>query len=704
MGFLNPLFFLGGLAVAVPILLHLIKRENARKIDFPSLMFLRRIHKRTIRYQKLRHLLLLLLRILAFILIVLAFTRPYREEASIVASAIGRSVTAHIIAIDNSMSMGYQDRWARAKKAAADIVRQSNRGDKFAVLEFSDKTVVQTQLTTDSSLALRQIENSADPGDRPTRYIQVLRAAEKIAQGAGTEKRVIHLISDFQKNGLTADETGFQLESGIELKHVDLGSSEFSNLTIQNVHVIEAGLRDVSGLSINASVAALGTRDYDNVSISLTVDGRRISDKKIHIAQRSAETVEFQIPNLDPGTHLAILEIEDPHLSRDNRFYLTIDVREKTPVLVVEKPSADAGRSSSFYLARALNVDVLSPYKLTTVSSRSFTDSGKLLIWNDTQGGDSAVQKRLLDFVKGGGGLVIILGDSTQSIDFNRSFGSWLPVKMDEAPSGAGRSINRPAENFVLMTDIRFDHPIFEPFGKPHSGTFSNTKFYSYSRVLVDSGTEVLARFDNGDAALVSMKVEKGRVLLFASSADTSCNDLPLKPVYAPFWQQVLRYLENFEEERHWLNIGDVLAPQSVLLKNDLLQADAMDSDEVVVILDPGKQRVEMMPGSESIVTERAGFYEIRTKDSNASVAVNTSREESDLTHRRADEMTAGWISAHPAEFSQDEPPTPEEQDRNQQIWAFLLLAAVLFLVSESSLSNGGLQGAHAEQQNVSNS
>ena len=68
------------LAAAVPILLHLIKREHARKIEFPTLMFLRRISKKTIRYQKLRHLLLLLLRILAFLLIVLAFMRPYREK------------------------------------------------------------------------------------------------------------------------------------------------------------------------------------------------------------------------------------------------------------------------------------------------------------------------------------------------------------------------------------------------------------------------------------------------------------------------------------------------------------------------------------------------------------------------------------------------------------------------------------------------
>lgn len=701
MGFLNPLFLLGGLAVAVPILLHLIKRENARKIEFPSLMFLRRIHKRTIRYQKLRHLLLLLLRILAFVLIVLAFMRPYREEIPAAASVIGGTTSAHILAIDNSMSMSYQDRWARAKKAAADIVRRSNPGDKFAVLEFSDKTVIQTQLTADSSIVLSQIENSLDPGDLPTRYIQVLRAAEKIAQDAGTGKRIIHLISDFQKNGLTIDDIGFQLDPGIGLEHVDLGSNEFSNLAIQNVHVIEAGQRNVSGLSINASVTALGNRDHEGIPISLTVDGRKISDKRINVAKGSSETIEFEIPNLDPGIHSAVLEIEDPDLIRDNRFYLTLEVSEKTPVLVVEKPNARAGNSPSFFLAKALNVDTLSPYKLTTVSPQNLVVSGKLLIWNNAPGGNSAAQKKLQDFVMSGGGLIIVLGDSMQTSDFNRSFGSWLPVKMNETPAGAGRSRNRPTENYVLMTDIRMDHPIFEPFSKPHSGTFSSTKFYSHSKISVDSGAEVLARFDNGDAALVSMNIDKGRVLIFTSSADISGNDLPLKAVYAPFWQQILRYLENFEEERHWLNIGDVLTPKEILLNKDLLQSDTLDPDEVVVILDPVKQRQEMTPDSESIVTEKAGFYEIRTMDLNVPVAVNTLPEESNLAHHGAEEMTAGWISSKPAAFSQDSPPTPEERDRRQRIWGLLLLAGLLFLLAESLLSNGGLQSAQAEKEKV---
>ena len=214
MNLLNPAFLVGALAAAVPILLHLIRREHARKLEFPTLMFLRKISKRTIRYQKLRHLLLLLMRVLALLLIVLAFARPYSQSGKAPA-VIGRVTAAHIILIDNSMSMAYEDRCDRAKAAASDIVRNSGPGDKFAVLEFSDKTTALTQLTTSSSEVLSQIRSGVELSDQPTRYGQALRAAEKFAMDSGTGKRIIHLISDFQKSGWTAEEQDFRLSAGM---------------------------------------------------------------------------------------------------------------------------------------------------------------------------------------------------------------------------------------------------------------------------------------------------------------------------------------------------------------------------------------------------------------------------------------------------------------------------------------------------------
>src|ERR1044071_3642069 len=103
MSFLTPLFFIGVAALAAPILVHLVRRTRARKIQFPALVFLRQVPQRTIRRRTLQNVLLLLLRCLAILLIVIAFTRPFFTTGSSAKSTSAAGATA--ILIDNSLSM-----------------------------------------------------------------------------------------------------------------------------------------------------------------------------------------------------------------------------------------------------------------------------------------------------------------------------------------------------------------------------------------------------------------------------------------------------------------------------------------------------------------------------------------------------------------------------------------------------------------------
>ena len=54
MSLLAPAFLFGLAVLAIPVLLHLVHRERRQTLEFPSLMFLRRIPHRTVRRQKLR--------------------------------------------------------------------------------------------------------------------------------------------------------------------------------------------------------------------------------------------------------------------------------------------------------------------------------------------------------------------------------------------------------------------------------------------------------------------------------------------------------------------------------------------------------------------------------------------------------------------------------------------------------------------------
>ena len=100
MAFLNPFFLLGALAATLPVLVHLVRRTRAVRLQFPSLMFLRRIEQKTIRRRRLRNLLLLALRAAALLLLALAFARPYFSGAS--AASVSSTQSSSVILIDAS--------------------------------------------------------------------------------------------------------------------------------------------------------------------------------------------------------------------------------------------------------------------------------------------------------------------------------------------------------------------------------------------------------------------------------------------------------------------------------------------------------------------------------------------------------------------------------------------------------------------------
>src|SRR2546427_10073008 len=122
MSFLSPFVLLGLGALAIPVLVHLIQRERKRVVEFPSLMFVRRIPYQSVRRRRIRHWALLMLRAAAVALIVLAFARPFfrRDGSAIAATGGAREV---VLLLDQSARMGYGDHWQKARDAAHAGVR-----------------------------------------------------------------------------------------------------------------------------------------------------------------------------------------------------------------------------------------------------------------------------------------------------------------------------------------------------------------------------------------------------------------------------------------------------------------------------------------------------------------------------------------------------------------------------------------------------
>src|SRR5256712_13873105 len=107
MSFLNPYLLFGSLALAVPVLIHLVRREKSEIIPFSSLMFLLKVPKRSIRQQKIKNLLLMALRLLILSLLVGAFAGPYLPQPGKPADNNASPNQGVVLMLANSYSSRY---------------------------------------------------------------------------------------------------------------------------------------------------------------------------------------------------------------------------------------------------------------------------------------------------------------------------------------------------------------------------------------------------------------------------------------------------------------------------------------------------------------------------------------------------------------------------------------------------------------------
>src|ERR687885_182303 len=111
MSFLTPLFFLGVAALAAPVLVHLVRRTRARRVEFPALVFVRQVPQRTIRRRTLHNLLLMLLR----------------------NAAQAESARATVILLDASLSMRQGEHFAEAKRRADALTNAALPDERLAL-------------------------------------------------------------------------------------------------------------------------------------------------------------------------------------------------------------------------------------------------------------------------------------------------------------------------------------------------------------------------------------------------------------------------------------------------------------------------------------------------------------------------------------------------------------------------------------------
>ena len=157
MGFLNPLFLIGIASAAIPLLVHLWSRRQARTMDFSTLRFLLEAHRRTVRRFQFEQWIVLLLRMLTLACIALALARPVLHAGTFFADTHVRTTAA--IVLDNSASMGYEGVAAVPfkKEAGSDehpaVAQPGRRGDARTVVRCADCAVRSSDTAVDAGRA-----------------------------------------------------------------------------------------------------------------------------------------------------------------------------------------------------------------------------------------------------------------------------------------------------------------------------------------------------------------------------------------------------------------------------------------------------------------------------------------------------------------------------------------------------------------------
>ncbi|MFB3853785.1 MAG: BatA domain-containing protein [Vicinamibacterales bacterium] len=691
MAFLAPALLAGLAAVAIPILLHLVQRERKRMVEFPSLMFLRKIPYQSVRRRAVRNWALLALRAAVVALLAVAFARPFVRDAG-ARSAAGGSGREVVVLLDRSASMGYGDNWRRAREAARGAVRALGAGDRGTIAFFSTDVEMGPRSTTEHGALLSAIDRTA-PGAGATRYGPALRAAAGVLETSSIPRREIVLVSDFQKNGWDASDD-LAVPAGVEVRTVSVAADAPEDLALAGLTIERQADGEREQVRAAARVVNRGAAAVEGREVALEVDGRRVDVRAVSVEPGAAAVVSFSAFALPPGGARVTARLAHDALEADNVFHAFLPAAERIPVLIVE--SASPQPDSDLYLSRALEVGRAPAFQVTSARAdrlaASEMRSAKVIVLNDAP--VSAQAARAIEAnVSGGAGLLVALGERSE----------WPADAPNLLPGVFGVAVDRSGTRGGTLGYTDLGHPAFEIFSSPRSGDLTAARVFRYRRFTATLEAEgsrvsdVIARFDDGAVALAETALGQGRVMVWTSTFDSYWNDFALKPVFVPFLHQVMKYLAGYVEPKPWYIAGETF--ESARSRVPGVDARTAAAATFVTVSPAGRQEtIEAGERPLAIPLREQGFYEIRVAGKGAATgggpasalaAVNVDPAESDLTPIDPEELAGAVRSGAASEAKASEKElTLEERERRQSLWQYVFGAVLLLLVAEIVVAN----------------
>ena len=558
MGFLSPALLAGLLATLIPPIIHLIHRRKAVHVRFPALELIRRANKKTARQFRIKQLLLMLVRSLLLGAVAFAMARPYfSHEAEGVAGASESGGTT-VLVLDATWPMAAEidgePLFDRARLLGGRILDALGSTGQAGLTVAGDKATAPVPEPTADLTTVRARLDEAKPsaaygslGDAVTRAYEVLATAPP----AGGRRVVVLTTPAAASSALPQPPPG----SGITLVPIDAAEGK----AIANRSLVGVSLRPAPEVGqgmwrVEARVTNFSDEAVERLPVHLEIEGevKVRGFVTLRPGETAVKTFNAEVPG-DAAVKAAVV-LEGDALATDDRVAFWLRPAPQLRLLAVNgDPRPTPQRDELFYLERAVGpgteagarvkLEIIQPDQL---SAAALGRADVVLLANVGRLTQAAAGA-LSSFVRGGGGLLVTMGDQVDPAQANERLGPLLPRALREARQSGDAAASAEGRDRRLAAPTLFEraHPILKLFPDPFRSSLSRVGVSKYMLLdpAPDAAGEVVIGLDEGAPFLMTKSVDQGRVALLTGSIDRDWGDLPIRPDFVPLLQQVLRYL-----------------------------------------------------------------------------------------------------------------------------------------------------------------
>lgn len=676
--FLFPGFLAALAVIAVPIIIHLFYFRRFKRVYFTNVRFLKEVKEETSNRQKLRNLLVLLMRCLAIAAMVLAFAQPFIP----LSSEAKRGETAVSVFVDNSFSMNALSKDAPllelAKQRARDIISAYPVTDRFQILTADFEGRDQRLVSQEDALA-RIEEIRTSPASRD--LSKVLIRQQQCLNTGKQENKVAYLVSDFQEN--ISDVSSFR-DSLLEVKLVPMRAVQERNVSIDSAW-FESPVQILNQpANLLVKLSNRSDEEVTDIRLSLRHDGQTKPVGSLNIPARSSklDTVSFTI--LHPGWHEAKVSVTDYPVQFDDDYYASFYVAERINVLAINGLSANKYIENAFLGAKY--------FKLNNSDARALDYSRfadyQLIVLNELNTISSGLANELKTFCQNGGNVLVFPGQSADLASYNgllQLFGAGNLGAFDPTPRQASQ-IN--TEEFVFR-----DVFLNKSANLRLPSTQGNFKF-------AQGRGEHILTYRDGSAFLVKFPLGEGALYSCAAPLQEQVSDLVRNgEIFVPMLfkmaiagnkgKQIAYTIGKDEvlEAKHRVSASGESNYKLKLVQENLAQTpkDASQGGEFIPEQRIFGSKVLLTPGTQ---VRDAGWYRLLLQGDSTlgEFAFNYDRKESDLKFK-SDELLAKELPSNmtvmvanaEANFAQ----VVDEQERGIVLWRWCVIFALLFLALE---------------------